>query len=489
MYYLGVRPGDVHLNVSSPGWAKHAYSCVFAPWNAGATVFMLNQPRFNAKGLLDAIARCGITTFCAPPTVWRMLIQEDLAAWRVNLREALGAGEPLNPEVIERVRAAWGLTVRDGYGQTETTLQIGNFPGQQVKPGSMGQAAPGYRVKLLDPDGAEQPEGEVCLALDPPPLGLMQGYQGDEGAILPLDGAAYRTGDVAMRDADGYLTYVGRADDLFKASDYRISPFELESALDRAPGGGRSGGRPRPRQAAPRGPESLHRAGGEPSRPTAIPRSRSSAISARIWRPTSGCAGSNSPSCRKPSPARSAASSCALPKPPAPPVPLAPRANSARRIFPNWPDPSPRGSGDGRAALLRRLGAGDLHRIGAVAVAVGRGVDLFELDFAVQHLLFPGLLRRLVGVEFGHHLAGEQLEALADVLVGVLAGLVQEDAPGRYARSRTGAACAGSSRASRSARRTSARARPSGLARFHFSYSSHRLTSPGFGRSRVGLSP
>ena len=160
-----------------------------------------------------------------------MLIQEDLAAWRVNLREALGAGEPLNPEVIERVRAAWGLIVRDGYGQTETTLQIGNFPGQQVKPGSMGQAAPGYRVKLLDPDGAEQPEGEVCLALDPPPLGLMQGYQGDEGAILPLEGAAYRTGDVAMRDADGYLTYVGRADDLFKASDYRISPFELESAL------------------------------------------------------------------------------------------------------------------------------------------------------------------------------------------------------------------------------------------------------------------
>ncbi len=231
MYYLGVRPGDVHLNVSSPGWAKHAYSCVFAPWNAGATVFMLNQARFNAKGLLDAIARCGITTFCAPPTVWRMLIQEDLAAWRVNLREALGAGEPLNPEVIERVRAAWGLIVRDGYGQTETTLQIGNFPGQQVKPGSMGQAAPGYRVKLLDPDGAEQPEGEVCLALDPPPLGLMQGYQGDEGAILPLEGAAYRTGDVAMRDADGYLTYVGRADDLFKASDYRISPFELESAL------------------------------------------------------------------------------------------------------------------------------------------------------------------------------------------------------------------------------------------------------------------
>jgi acetyl-CoA synthetase len=231
MYYLGAQPGDIHLNVSSPGWAKHAWSCVFAPWNAGATVLMLNQARFNARALLDAIARYGVTSFCAPPTVWRMLIQEDLAAWRVNLREVLGAGEPLNPEIIERVKSAWGLIVRDGYGQTETTLQIGNFPGQTVKPGSMGRPAPGYRVRLLDGDGEEQPEGEICLALDPPPLGLMQGYQGDDGAILPLGGEAYRTGDVAMRDADGYLTYVGRADDLFKASDYRISPFELESAL------------------------------------------------------------------------------------------------------------------------------------------------------------------------------------------------------------------------------------------------------------------
>jgi len=231
MYWLGVEPGDLHLNISSPRWAKHAYSCFFAPWNAGATVFMLNQLRFNAKGLLDAIARFGVTTFCAPPTVWRMLIQEDLSSWKVGLREVVGAGEPLNPEVIEQVKAAWDLTVRDGYGQTETTLQIGNMPGQRVKPGAMGQPAPGYRVKLLDADGAEQEEAEVCLALDPAPLGLMQGYQGDDGAILPLGGEAYRTGDVAMRDADGYFTYVGRADDVFKASDYRISPFELESAL------------------------------------------------------------------------------------------------------------------------------------------------------------------------------------------------------------------------------------------------------------------
>jgi len=231
MYWLGLKPGDLHLNISSPGWAKHAYSCFFAPWNAGASVFMLNQPRFNARSLLDALARHGVTTFCAPPTVWRMLIQEDLKSYKVALREVVSAGEPCNPEIIEQVRAAWGLTIRDGYGQTETTLQIGNFPGQTLKPGAMGRPSPGYRVRLLDEDGHEQPEAEICLALDPPPLGLMRGYQGDDGAIVPLAGAVYRTGDIAMRDADGHFTYVGRADDVFKASDYRISPFELESAL------------------------------------------------------------------------------------------------------------------------------------------------------------------------------------------------------------------------------------------------------------------
>jgi acetyl-CoA synthetase len=163
--------------------------------------------------------------------VWRMLIQEDLTARKVSLREVVSAGEPLNPEVIEQVRAAWGLTIRDGYGQTETTLQIGNFPGQTLKPGAMGQPAPGYRVRLIDDTGAEQEEGEVCLALDPPPLGLMQGYQQDDGSVQPLAGTVYRTGDVATRDGDGHFTYVGRADDVFKASDYRISPFELESVL------------------------------------------------------------------------------------------------------------------------------------------------------------------------------------------------------------------------------------------------------------------
>jgi acetyl-CoA synthetase len=231
IYWLGLRPGDLHLNISSPGWAKHAWSCFFSPWSAQAAIFIVNQRRFNARGLLDTIARCGVTTFCAPPTVWRMLIQEDLAAWKVRLKELISAGEPLNPEVIERVRAAWGLTIRDGYGQTETTALIGNSPGQRLKAGSMGRPLPGYRVALLDADGAAQREGEICLTLEPRPTGLMQGYQGEGASVLPIGRSEYRTGDVASFDDDGYLTYVGRADDVFKSSDYRISPFELESVL------------------------------------------------------------------------------------------------------------------------------------------------------------------------------------------------------------------------------------------------------------------
>ena len=231
MFLLGLLPGDVHLNISSPGWAKHAWSCFFTPWNAGATVFIANQPRFNARDMLDKIAANKVTSLCAPPTVWRMFIQEDLKSVKHSLREVLAAGEPLNPEVIDQVQAAWGLTIRDFYGQTETTAQIGNSPGQNVKPGSMGRPAPGYRIRLVDVDDNDAEEGQVAIALDPAPAGLMRGYQQEDGSIAGLTGAVYHTGDVASRDADGYLTYVGRADDIFKASDYRISPFELESVL------------------------------------------------------------------------------------------------------------------------------------------------------------------------------------------------------------------------------------------------------------------
>jgi acetyl-CoA synthetase len=232
MYWLGLQPGDVHLNISSPGWAKHAWSCFFAPWNAGATIFIVNQPRFEAKQLLATIGRCGVTTLCAPPTVWRLFIQERLADFKVSLREVCGAGEPLNPEVIDQVRAAWGLTIRDGYGQTETTALAGNSPGQKVKVGSMGRPLPGYHVVIMDADGHIAKEGEVTLVLGANrPAGLMQGYQGEDGKFSGADGDHYRSGDVVFVDEDGYFTFVGRSDDVFKSSDYRISPFELESVL------------------------------------------------------------------------------------------------------------------------------------------------------------------------------------------------------------------------------------------------------------------
>jgi acetyl-CoA synthetase len=237
VYWIGLRAGDVHLNISSPGWAKHAWSNVFAPWLAGATVFLFNYERFDAGELMRAMGRHHVTTFCAPPTVWRMLIQADLSALRTPPREVVGAGEPLNAEVIEQVRRSWGVTIRDGFGQTETTLVVANTPGQQVKDGSMGRPLPGYPVALVDPaTGQPGDEGEICLDLSDRPLGLMVGYHGDdERTAEATRGGYYHTGDVGSRDQDGYITYVGRADDVFKASDYRISPFELESVLIQHP--------------------------------------------------------------------------------------------------------------------------------------------------------------------------------------------------------------------------------------------------------------
>ncbi|MGI8665022.1 MAG: AMP-binding protein [Jatrophihabitans sp.] len=250
MYWIGLQPGDVHLNVSSPGWAKHAWSCFFAPWNAGATVVLFNYLRFDAARLLDVLRDAGVSTFCAPPTVWRMLVQQDLSSWQLSLRELVAAGEPLNPEVIEQVQRAWGMTIRDGFGQTETTAQAGNPPGELVKPGSMGRALPGYTVVLADPvtgqrrtvpapsaqsepgEQAADLEGEICLDLSDRPVALMVGYRDDaERNDAAMAHGLYHTGDVATIDSEGYLTYVGRTDDVFKSSDYRIIPFELESVL------------------------------------------------------------------------------------------------------------------------------------------------------------------------------------------------------------------------------------------------------------------
>jgi acetyl-CoA synthetase len=233
MYWLGLQPGDIHLNISSPGWAKHAWSCFFAPWDAGATIFIYRTGRFSAEGVLATIAAKGVTSLCAPPTVWRMLVQKDLAAYDMKLKGITSAGEPLNPEIIKHVERAWNLTIREGYGQTETTALIAVPPGLEVRHGSMGRPLPGYNVVLLDPEGNESSEGEIALDLhNERPTGLMQEYSDDpERTQTALHGGYYRTGDVAQRDADGYYWYVGRADDVFKSSDYRISPFELESIL------------------------------------------------------------------------------------------------------------------------------------------------------------------------------------------------------------------------------------------------------------------
>ena len=232
MYWIGLQAGDVHWNISSPGWAKHAWSSFFAPWNAGATVFVFNYERFNARAAFDVIGRCGVTSLCAPPTVWRMMIQEDLAAWKLPLRELVGAGEPLNAEVIEQVEKAWGIRIRDGFGQSETTAQIGNSPGQHIKPGSMGRPLPGYHVALLDANDQRADEGEIAVVLETELVGLMLGYEGEhEKTAEVMRAGYYHTGDTASRDADGYYFYIGRNDDVFKSSGYRISPFELESVL------------------------------------------------------------------------------------------------------------------------------------------------------------------------------------------------------------------------------------------------------------------
>lgn len=280
-YWLGIQPGDVHLNISSPGWAKHAWSCFFAPWIAEASIFIYNYERFDAPALLAQLREHEVSSFCAPPTVWRMLIGADLGPRPPALREVIGAGEPLNPEVIAQVRDHWGLTLRDGFGQTEMTAAIGNVPGAVVKAGSMGKPLPGIPVVLVDPvtgrrvEGAGA-EGEICLELDGPtgrPVPLMTGYLGSpEKNAEAMAGGYYHTGDVASLDEDGYITYIGRTDDVFKASDYKVSPFELESVLIEHPAVAEAAVVPTPdpvRLAVPKAYIALA-AGHEPTRDTAF---------------------------------------------------------------------------------------------------------------------------------------------------------------------------------------------------------------------------
>ena len=231
MYWLGLQPGDLHFNLSAAGWGKHAWSSFFAPWNAEASILIYDLLRFDARSILRILNDHPVTTFCAPPTAWRMLVQENIENYRTSLREVASAGEPLNPDVIDRVQEAWGLIIRDGYGQTETTAQIANTPGQPIVSGALGRPLPGFQVCTVSNDGDNSLDGELAISIDPFPAGLMRGYLQADGSILFPEGPTYRTGDLASVNSQGYITFVGRTDDVFKSSGYRISPFELESML------------------------------------------------------------------------------------------------------------------------------------------------------------------------------------------------------------------------------------------------------------------
>jgi acetyl-CoA synthetase/medium-chain acyl-CoA synthetase len=229
----GLRDGERIWTTSDTGWAKAAYGVLFGPWSVGAEVVLFHG-RFEPRSELALLAELDPHVFCAPPTEFRLLVKQDLRGLRVpRLREVVSAGEPLNPEVIRAWREATGLTIRDGYGQTETILLIGNFPGLPVRPGSMGLPMPGHDVAVIDDGGAVLPPGEVGdIALRGEPPSLFRGYWKDDAASRACRrGEWYLTGDRAYRDADGWFWFVGRADDVIISAGYRIGPFEVESAL------------------------------------------------------------------------------------------------------------------------------------------------------------------------------------------------------------------------------------------------------------------
>jgi acyl-coenzyme A synthetase/AMP-(fatty) acid ligase len=237
-YWLDLKPTDLHWNLSDTGWAKAAYSNLFGPWSMGAAMFTFDgRGRFDARQTLETLARYPITTFCAPPTAYRLLVLEDLRRYRMPaLRHCIGAGEPLNPEVIEAWRRGTGQTIRDGYGQTETVILVANFPPLPVKAGSMGKPSPGFTVSIVDDAGREVPpgtEGDIAVNITPErPVGMFREYwRNPEATANCLRGEWYITGDRAIRDEDGYFWFVGRADDVIISAGYRIGPFEVESAL------------------------------------------------------------------------------------------------------------------------------------------------------------------------------------------------------------------------------------------------------------------
>jgi acyl-coenzyme A synthetase/AMP-(fatty) acid ligase len=238
-YFLDLRPDDLHWNLSDTGWAKAAYSNLFGPWRMGTAVFIEHSSgRFDAQRTLKLLEQYGITTFCAPPTAYRMLVLEDLRQCNLSrLRHCVGAGEPLNPEVIEAWKAGTGLTIYDGYGQTETVILVANYPCLPVKPGSMGKPVPGLDVAIVDADTGQQlapgQEGDIAVRVKPQhPVGLFREYwKNPEETSKSFRGEWYITGDRGLQDEDGYFWFVGRADDVIISAGYRIGPFEVESAL------------------------------------------------------------------------------------------------------------------------------------------------------------------------------------------------------------------------------------------------------------------
>lgn len=237
-YWLDLKRDDLHWTLSDTGWAKAAWGMLFAPWLMDATIVLFNGSGFDADLHLDLVERLGVTTFCAPPTVFRLFAQMNLHDYNLSsIRHTVGAGEPLNPEIIRIWKDATNTEINDGYGQTETINIVANRPGLDLRPGSMGKSVPGFDVRVVDDQGetvADNEIGHIALFItDPPPIGLFDGYLlgPDEYDRSSFHHDCYFTGDTATRDADGYIWFVGRSDDVISSAGYRISPFEVESAL------------------------------------------------------------------------------------------------------------------------------------------------------------------------------------------------------------------------------------------------------------------
>jgi len=235
MYWLDLQKDDIHYNISSPGWAKFAWSSFITPWNAESTIFTFNYTAFDPAKTLGLIEKYKISSLCAPLSVWKLFLLQDINKYNLSLKKIVSAGEPLNPEVSNKVKQITGLELREGYGQTETTALIFTPKGMTVPEGSMGKTSPGYKIKIVDKNLNEVEsgsDGQIAVVTSPVrPLGLLEGYDDDEKNNEIFKQGLYLTGDTAYMDKEGFVYFIGRSDDVFKSLDYRISPFEVESEI------------------------------------------------------------------------------------------------------------------------------------------------------------------------------------------------------------------------------------------------------------------